>query len=116
MIRNGLYSVNSKVLDGVEGNSIGVSVVQDGTMRGGGSIYYHVGSYTCSNGKWKGELTVREHEPALVTELFARKVVTMGFTGTYNDDGAEFEANGSRRKAERSPKDDPAASNSGPGG
>jgi hypothetical protein len=92
MIRNGLYSVVSKVLDGIEGNSIGVSVVQDGTMRGGGSIYYHVGSYTCSNGKWKGELTVREHEPAQVTELFARKVVTMGFMGTYNDDGAEFEA------------------------
>jgi len=92
MIRNGLYSVTSKVLDGVEGNSIGVSVVQDGTMRGGGSIYYHVGSYTCSNGKWKGELTVREHEPALATELFARRVVTMGFTGTYTDDGAEFEA------------------------
>jgi hypothetical protein len=91
MIRNGLYSVVSKVLDGVEGNSIGVSVVQDGTMRGG-SIYYHVGSYTCSNGKWKGELTVREHEPAQVTELFARKVVTMGFMGTYNNDGAEFEA------------------------
>src|SRR6266404_9643994 len=73
MIRNGLYSVISKVLDGIEGNSVGVSVVQDGTMRGGGSIYYHVGSYTCSNGKWKGELTVREHEPALVT---------MGFMGT----------------------------------
>jgi hypothetical protein len=92
MIRNGLYSVISKVLDGIEGNSIGVSVLQDGTMRGGGSIYYHVGSYTCSNGKWKGELTVREHEPALATELFARRVVTMGFMGTYNDDGAEFEA------------------------
>jgi hypothetical protein len=92
MIRNGLYSVVSKILDGIEGNSVGVSVVQDGTMRGGGSIYYHVGSYTCSNGKWKGELTVREHEPAMVTELFARKVVTMGFSGTYDDDGAEFEA------------------------
>ena len=35
MIRNGLYSVISKVLDGIEGNSVGVSVVQDGTMRGG---------------------------------------------------------------------------------
>jgi hypothetical protein len=92
MIRNGLYSVVSKVLDGIEGNSIGVSVVQDGTMRGGGSLYYHVGSYTCSNGKWKGELTVQEHEPAMATELFARKIVTMGFMGTYNDDGAEFEA------------------------
>jgi len=29
------------VLDGIEGNSIGVSVLQDGVMRGGGSIYYH---------------------------------------------------------------------------
>jgi len=37
-------------------------------------------------------MTVREHEPAMVTELFARKVVTMGFMGTYDDDGAEFEA------------------------
>jgi hypothetical protein len=67
-------------------------MLQDGTMRGGGSIYYHVGSYTCSGGKWKGELTTREHEPGLITTLFARKVVTMGFTGTYTDDGAEFEA------------------------
>jgi T3SS negative regulator,GrlR len=92
MIRNGLYAVTSKLLDGVEGGATGVSVLQDGTMRGGGSIYYHVGSYTCSSGKWKGELTTREHKPALITTLFARKVVTMGFTGTYNDDGAEFEA------------------------
>jgi hypothetical protein len=92
MIRNGLYAVTSKLLDGAEGGATGVSVLQDGTMRGGGSIYYHVGSYTCSGGKWKGELTTREHEPALITTLFARKVVTMGFTGTYTDDDAEFEA------------------------
>ncbi len=61
-------------------------------MRGGGSIYYHTGSYTCADGKWKGAITTREHEPDLITKLFARKVVTMGFTGTYTDDGAEFEA------------------------
>jgi hypothetical protein len=89
MIRNGRYAVTSKLLDGVEGGAI-VSVLQDGTMRGGGSIYYHVGSYACSGGKWKGELTTREHEPGLITTLFARKVVTMGFTGTYTNDGAEF--------------------------
>jgi hypothetical protein len=40
MIRNGLYAVTSKLLDGVEGGAPGVSVMQDGTMRGGGSIYY----------------------------------------------------------------------------
>jgi len=92
MIRNGLYAVTSKLLDGLEGGATGVSVLQDGTMRGGGSIYYHTGTYSCSGGKWKGELTTREQKPELITKLFARKVVTMGFTGTYTDQGAEFEA------------------------
>jgi hypothetical protein len=92
MIRNGLYSVNSSLLDGLEGTSSGVSVLQDGTMRGGGSIYYHTGKYSCADGKWKGHTTTREHEPDMITRLFARKVVTMGFAGTYTNDGAEFEA------------------------
>jgi T3SS negative regulator,GrlR len=82
MLKNGLYSVVSKLLDGVEGGATGVSVLRDGTMRGGGSIYYHVGSYVCSGGKWKGELTIREHTPAETTRVFAGKVVSMGFTGT----------------------------------
>jgi hypothetical protein len=51
MIRNGRYAVTSKLLDGVEGGAIG--------------------SYTCSGGKWKGELTTREDEPGLITTLFA---------------------------------------------
>ena len=93
MIRNGLYAVNSRLLDGLEGGASGVSVLQDGTMRGGGPIYYHTGSYSCSDGnKWKGQITTREHVPDLITKLFARKIVTMGFSGTYSDDGAEFEA------------------------
>ena len=37
-------------------------------------------------------MTTREHEPGPITNLFALKVVTMGFTGTYTDDGAELEA------------------------
>src|SRR4029077_18256078 len=82
MIKNGLYAVTSQLLDGLEGGAKGVSVLQDGIMRGGGSIYYHTGSYTRAGGKWKGAITTREHEPDLITRLFARKVVTMGFTGT----------------------------------
>ncbi len=92
MIKNGLYAVTSRLLDGEEGGASGVSVLQDGTMRGGGSIYYHTGKYTCSGGKWKGQVTTREHVPEVITKLFARKIVTMGFTGTYNNEGAEFEA------------------------
>jgi hypothetical protein len=90
MIRNGLYAVTSQLLDGLEGGATGVSVLQDGIMRGGGSVYYHTGSYTCADGKWKGAITTREHAPDHITKLFAGKVVTMGFTGTYTDDGGEF--------------------------
>jgi hypothetical protein len=93
MLKNGLYSVVSKLLDDAEGGATGVSVLRDGTMRGGGSIYYHVGSYVCSGGKWKGELTVREHTPAEISKAwFTRQVVSMGFDGTYTDDAAEFSA------------------------
>jgi hypothetical protein len=42
-IKNGLYAVTSRLLDGEEGGASGVSVLQDGTMRGGGSVYYHTG-------------------------------------------------------------------------
>jgi hypothetical protein len=59
MSRNGLYAISSKVLDGVEGGATGISVLHDGTMRGGGSTYYHVGSYSCSGSQWKGEVTTR---------------------------------------------------------
>src|SRR5260221_13380493 len=67
-------------------------VLRDGTMRGGGGFYYTVGSYTCSGGKWKGEMTSQEHSPIAGTYPWARKVLSIGFTGIYSDDGAEFEA------------------------
>ena len=92
MIKNGLYAISSKVLDGAKGVVTGVTVLHNGTMRGGGANFYHVGRYSCSGGNWKGELTTREHTQAPITALFARNVVTIGFTGTYTDDGAEFEA------------------------
>jgi hypothetical protein len=38
-------------------DAAGISVLRDGTMRGGGSVLYHFGSYHCSDGKWKGEVT-----------------------------------------------------------
>jgi hypothetical protein len=52
MIRNGLYSISSKLLDGVEGGATGISVLRNGAIHGGGSVFFHVGSYTCSGGKW----------------------------------------------------------------
>jgi len=91
MIRNGLYALSVKIQDGLEGGDTGVVVLRDGAIRGGDSFFYFVGSYSCSGGKWKGEVTSQEHTPALATRLFARKVATIGFSGTYSDDGAESE-------------------------
>jgi hypothetical protein len=92
MIRNGIYLATTKFLDGVEAYNRHVMVLRDGTMRGGGGFYYTVGSYTCSGGKWKGEMTSREHSPIDGTYPWARKEISIGFTGTYSDDGAEFDA------------------------
>jgi hypothetical protein len=52
MIRNGLYSISTKMLDGAVGGATGISVLRNGKMLGGGSVLYHFGSYHCSDGKW----------------------------------------------------------------
>jgi hypothetical protein len=55
MIRNGLYLYESKALDGGDGGYRGVVVLRDGSILGGGSFFYFIGTYSCSGGKWKGE-------------------------------------------------------------
>jgi hypothetical protein len=92
VIRNGLYSITTKLLDGVGGGATGISVLRNGKILGGGSVLYHFGSYDCSAGKWKGEVTPQEHTPTIDVRPFAGHIASMGFAGTYTDDGAEFEA------------------------
>jgi len=92
MIKNGLYSISTKLLDGVAGGATGISVLHNGRMLGGGSFLYHIGSYHCSGGKWKGEVTSQEHTPNFKFRPFAGHVASMGVAGTYTDESAEFEA------------------------
>ena len=89
MITNGLYLVETVMLDGVNSARRGVMVFRDGTMLGGGENFYTVGSYTCSDGKWKGDITVQEHTPIIGTDPWARRVFTIGFSGTYTKDTAQ---------------------------
>ncbi|MGY4308046.1 hypothetical protein ACVIJ6_005289 [Bradyrhizobium sp. USDA 4369] len=89
MIRNGLYALTVELQDGIQGGGNGVLVLRDGTIRGGDSFFYFTGSYVCSGGKWKGEVTSQEHKLDLATRVFARKVATIGFSGTYTDHSAE---------------------------
>ena len=85
MIKNGLYSVDSRALDGVEDGDTGVILLRDGELLGGSSYFYWFGTYTCSEGKWKGELSTQEHTPVRPQRVMAGKIGTVGFGGTYDD-------------------------------
>jgi hypothetical protein len=87
MIKNGFYSYGSKALDGVDGGDSGVMVLRDGGILGGTSFFYFVGTYSCSGGRWKGEMTHQEHKPAPQPHYpMAGRIVTAGFAGTYTDE------------------------------
>jgi hypothetical protein len=94
MIRNGLYLVTTEMLDEREERGSSIAVLRDGTILGGGSYFYYFGTYTSDDGRWRGEAINQEHTTPPATLPFARKVVTVGFTGTYTDAGAEVENTG----------------------
>ena len=92
MVRNGLYHCRVEMLDGVQGGNQGIMVLRDGTIRGGDSFFFCYGSYSCADGKIKGELTNQEHTPANGERpVWERRIVTMGYVGTYDDERIETE-------------------------
>ena len=92
-IRNGLYSIHIRMLDGIDGGNTGVMMLHDGRIHGGDGYFGYVGSYTSANGKWKGELVNREHTPSQGERpVFGGHEVGIGFSGTYDDEGADGEA------------------------
>jgi hypothetical protein len=92
-IRNGLYSIHIRMLDGIDGGNTGVMVLHNGLIRGGDAFFDYVGSYTSANGRWKGELVNHEHTPSQGERpVFGGYEVGIGFSGTYTDDGAVGEA------------------------
>jgi hypothetical protein len=92
-IANGLYSIHIRMLDGIDGGNTGVMVLHDGRIRGGDGYFDYMGSYTSSAGRWKGEIVNHEHTPSKGERpVFGGYEVGIGFSGTYNDKGAEAEA------------------------
>ena len=93
-IRNGLYSLNIRMLDGINSSNTGIMVLHDGSIRGGDAFFDYVGSYSSANGRWKGELINHEHTPTKGDRplLGGREEVGIGFSGTYDENGAEGEA------------------------
>jgi hypothetical protein len=92
-IRNGLYSIHIKMLDGIDGCNTGVMVLHDGRIHGGDAFFDYIGAYSCANGKWKGEIVNHEHTPAQGQRpVFGGYEVGIGFSGSYTDAGANAEA------------------------
>ena len=92
-IKNGLYSIHIRMLDGIDGGNTGVMVLHDGKIRGGDAFFDYIGAYTGTNGRWKGELVNHEHTPSQGERpVFGGYEVGIGFSGTYTDEGAVGEA------------------------
>jgi T3SS negative regulator,GrlR len=88
-LRNGLYSIHTSMTDGGRGFANGVIVLRDGTMAGGDSHFYWTGTYTCANGRWRGDLVTNEHTRSVgELPLFGGREVTSGFSGSYVGDEA----------------------------
>ena len=91
-MRNGLYSIHIRMLDGVRGRDSGVIILRDGQLISGGPYFWSIGSYTVGDGTWKGHLATNQHTDfpdPLVRPLFGKKEVTSGFSGTFTDDESE---------------------------
>ena len=92
-IGNGLYSIHIRMLDGIDAGNTGVMMLRDGSIRGGDAFFDYIGAYSASNGRWKGEIVNREHTPSRGERpVFGGHEVGIGFSGTYDDQGAEGEA------------------------
>jgi hypothetical protein len=92
-IRNGLYSIHIRMLDGVDGGNTGVMVLHDGRIHGGDAFFDYIGSYTSANGRWKGQIINREHTLSQGERpVFGGYEVGIGFSGTYTDVDADGDA------------------------
>lgn len=92
-MKNGLYSIHIRMLDGIDGGNTGVMVLHDGKIRGGDAFFDYIGAYSSANGKWKGEVINHEHTPSHGERpVFGGYEVGIGFSGSYTDDGAVGEA------------------------
>ncbi len=81
-MRNGLYSVHIKTLDGHFGKGSGVIIFRDGTLLGGDAFLFYTGTYEVEGSTLKGELQVDQHtQPKDVAPLFGGRPVSIGFSG-----------------------------------
>jgi hypothetical protein len=96
-MRNGIYSIQIHMTDGVQGRDSGILILRDGQLLGGGPCFWSVGRYTVrrggdDEGTWKGELVTNQHTPfnnPMVRPIFGGQEVSSGFTGTFANGESE---------------------------
>ena len=100
-IGNGLYSIHIRMLDGIDGGNTGVMLLQDGNIRGGDALFDYIGAYSSANGRWKGEIVNREHTLSRGERpIFGGHEVGIGFSGTYDHEGAGRRSHRAGRQAQ----------------
>ena len=92
-IANGLYSLTIRMLDGIDAGNTGLMVLHNGSIRGGDAYFDYLGAYESAGGRWKGELINHEHTQSQGERpVFGGREVSIGFSGTYDAQGALGEA------------------------
>ena len=92
-MKNGLYAVQFRTLDGGNSLASGVVVIQDGAVYGGDGFLYYTGSYSFKGGQVKGELVLHQHTPYPPgsTPFFGSgDIGGVGVSGTYEGDTVEL--------------------------
>jgi hypothetical protein len=90
---NGLYFLRVEPATGGRAENGGVLVLRNGRVLGGDAFFYYVGSYSASAGSWSGEFAIKQHtRSALAKPVFGGNDVTVTFSGSYNDTGADVQA------------------------
>jgi hypothetical protein len=91
-MRNGLYSIHVRLGDGRPEKGSGVVVMRDGTMRGGDSFLFYLGTYSVDGESLKGEVVINQHTPSTGQfPLFGGQEVGIGFSGRHGAGRATFE-------------------------
>jgi hypothetical protein len=92
-MKNGLFSIHINMLDDTRGRDSGVTILRDGHLISGGPYFWSTGSYTAANGTWKGGFTTNQHSKfsdSQMRSVLGGREATSGFSGTYDNDGAEI--------------------------
>ena len=76
--KNGLYSIYTEMTEGGRGRADGINrCCRTDAWPAVDSHFYYTGTYTAGNGKWRGELTTKEHTKSVgELPLFGGREVT----------------------------------------